>query len=93
MDFCRKERNLDDEDEERDKVTPIVTPPSSSKKVLTRTSTKPLSGHVKGAVNVFNQNLEVKQDSRKVKPKSYQRTSTKPVAGTVNSLKHLFENS
>jgi len=69
-----------------------VTPPSSSKKVL-RTSTKPLSGHVKGAMNVFNQNLELKQDSRIVKPKSYQRTSTKPVEGTVNSSKHLFENS
>ena len=92
MSIFRKDCSFDDEDEESDKITPIFSPPKPSKKVVSRTSTKPLPGHVRGAMSIFNQNLEVQQDTRNGKPKKYQRTSTKPMEGTVNSLKNVFEN-
>ena len=65
--------------------------PAPAKRVVRRSTTKPIAGHVQGAMNVFNQRNESLGYSKSRKSESYQRSSTKPVVGIVNSIKNKFE--
>ena len=66
--------------------------PTPAKRTI-RSPTKPVAGHVRGAMNMFNNRTESTENFKTGKKSGgYQRTSTKPVVGTVNSLKSKFEN-